>query len=87
MNRQHRIRFIALRAKSSKQEVTLFQDNLDNKPQFSPNQAVFVRNFGKGAKSVPGTIVGTVSPRDFEVQVGDIRDFKIQRTYRHEKVA
>ena len=64
MNRQPRIRFSALRAKSSKQEVKVFQDNLDNKPQFTPNQAVFVRNFGKGAKWIPGTIV--------EVQVEDI---------------
>ena len=31
-----------------------------------------MRNFGKGAKWIPGTIVGTVSPRNFEVQVGDI---------------
>ena len=72
MNRQPRIRFSALRAKSSKQEVKVFQDNLDTKLQFTPNQAVFVRNFGKGAKWIPGTIVGTVSPRNFEVQVGDI---------------
>ena len=72
MNRQPRIRFSALTAKSSKQEVKVFQDNLDNKPQFTPNQAVFVRNFGKGAKWIPGTIVGTASPRNFEVQVGDI---------------
>ena len=50
MKKQPRIRFSSLRAKSSKQEVKVFQDNLDNKPQFTPNQAVFVRNFGKGAK-------------------------------------
>ena len=37
MNRQPRIRFSALRAKSSKQEVKVFQDNLDNKPPFTPN--------------------------------------------------
>ena len=72
MNRQPRIRFSALRAKSSKQEVKVFQDNLDTKLQFTPYQAVFVRNFGKGAKWIPGTIVGTVSPRNFEVQVVDI---------------
>ena len=47
LNRQPRIRFSALRAKSSKQEVQVFQDNLDSKPQFTPNQAVFVRNFAK----------------------------------------
>ena len=40
--------------------------------RFTPNQAVFVSNFGKGAKWIPGTIVGTVSPRNLEVQVGDI---------------
>ena len=44
MNRKPRIRFSALRAKSSKQ---VFRDNLDTKLQFTPNQAVFVRNFGK----------------------------------------
>ena len=31
-----------------------------------------MRNFGEGAKWIPGTIVETVSPRNFEVQVGDI---------------
>ena len=31
-----------------------------------------MRNFGKGAKWIPWTIVETVSPRNFEVQVGDI---------------
>ena len=73
MNRQPIIRFNALRAKSSEQEVNkVFQDNLDNQPKFTPNQAVFVRNFGKGAKWIPGTVVRTVSPRNFEVQVEDI---------------
>ena len=32
---------------------------------------MFVRNFGKGAKWVPGRITETVSPRNFNVQVGD----------------
>ena len=62
----------ALRAKTSKQGVKVFQDNLDNLPKFTPSQPVFVRNIGKGAKWIPGTIVGRVSPRNFEVQVGDI---------------
>ena len=31
-----------------------------------------MRNFGKRAKWIPGTNVGTVSPRQFEIQVGDI---------------
>ena len=32
---------------------------------------MFVRNFGKGAKLVRGRITETVSPRNFNVQVGD----------------
>ena len=71
MNRQPRIRFSALRFKTSKQEVKVFQYNLDNKPKFKPEQPVFVRSFGKGAKWVPGRITETVSPRNFTVQVGD----------------
>ena len=71
MNRQPRIRFSALRFKTSKQEVKVFQHNLDNKPKFIPDQPVFVRNFGKGAKWVPGRITETVSPRNFNVLVGD----------------
>ena len=71
MNRQPRIRFSALRFKTSKQEVKVFQHNLDNKPKFKPEQSVFVRSFGKGAKWVPGRITETVSPRNFNVQVGD----------------
>ena len=72
MNRQPRIRFSALRAKQSKQEVKIFQDNLDNKPKYTQKQAVFVRNFGKGAKWIPGVVTGTVSPRNYDVQVGDV---------------
>ena len=53
MNRQPRIRFSVLRFKTSKQEVKVFQHNLDNKPKFIPDQLVLVRNFGKGAKWVP----------------------------------
>ena len=71
MNRQPRIRISALRFKTSKQEVKVFQHNLDNKPKFKPEQPVFVRNFGKCAKWVPGRITETVSPRNFNVQVGD----------------
>ena len=32
---------------------------------------MFVRNFGKGSKWVPGRITEIVSPRNFNVQVGD----------------
>ena len=71
LNRQPRLRFSALRVNSTKQEVKIFRDNLDHHPTFTSNRAVFVLNFGKGAKWIPGTVVGTVSPRNFKVQVGD----------------
>ena len=65
-------------------ELFFFQGNLDNKPQFTPNQAVFVRNFGKGAKWIPGTIVGTVSPRNFEVQSETLSGNDIKNNYVHD---
>ncbi|CAB4041554.1 Hypothetical predicted protein, partial [Paramuricea clavata] len=72
MNRQPRIRLSALRAKQSKNEVKIFQDNLDNQPKYSQNQAVFARNFGKGARWLPGVIVKIISPRNYDVKVGDV---------------
>ena len=45
MNRETRLRFSALRAKSSKLEVKIFQVNLDHHSTLTSNQAVFVRNF------------------------------------------
>ena len=45
MNRETRLRFSALRAKSSKLEVKIFQDNHDHHPALTSNQTVFVRNF------------------------------------------
>mgnify|MGYP006964577973 CR=1 FL=1 len=51
-NWQREIIFSALRFKTSKQEVKMFQHNLDNKPKFIQYQPVFVHNFGKGAKWV-----------------------------------
>jgi hypothetical protein len=70
-NRQPRIRLSALRAKQTDRDVKIFQDNLDNTPKFHENQAVFVLNFGKGAKWIPGHIISVVSPRNYEVQVLD----------------
>ena len=61
-----------MHSEQSKQEVKIFQDNLDNKPKYTQKQDVFVRNFGKGAKWIPGVIAGTVSPRNYDVQVGDV---------------
>ena len=62
----------ALRAKQSKNEVKIFQDNLDNQPKYSQNQAVFARNFGRGARWLPGVIVKIISPRNYDVKVGDV---------------
>ncbi|CAB4021716.1 Transposon Tf2-6 poly, partial [Paramuricea clavata] len=72
MNRQPRIRLSALRAKQSKNEVKIFQDNLDNQPKYSQNQAVFARNFGKGARWLPGVTVKIISPRNYDVKVRDV---------------
>lgn len=48
INRQPRLRLSALRCSPSKQEVKVFQNNLHNRPKYSQNQPVFVRNFGRG---------------------------------------
>jgi len=45
MNRETRIRFSALRVKSLKLKVKIFQVNPDHHPTLTSNQAVFVRNF------------------------------------------
>ena len=71
MNRQPRIKLNALRAENTKQKDKVFQDNLDNRPKFKQDQPLFVRSFGKGAKWVPGRIMRTVSPRNYDVQVCD----------------
>ncbi|CAB4035288.1 Hypothetical predicted protein, partial [Paramuricea clavata] len=71
INRQPRIRFSAFRAKQSK-NVKIFQDNLDNKPKYSQYQVVFARNFGKGARWLPGVITKIISPRNCDVKVGDV---------------
>ena len=71
INRQPKIRLSALRAKTTKQEVKVFQGNLDNKSKFTLDQPVFVPNFAKGAKWIPGKIIRIISPRNFEIQVRD----------------
>jgi len=72
MNRQPRMRFSNLRPKPSRNDVKVFEDNLDNKPRYTLDQAVFARNYGKGSRWVPGKIVGVISPRNYDVQVGDV---------------
>ena len=72
MNRQPRIRYAALKASQTQQQVKTFEKNLDKNPNFEIGQAVFALNFGKGSKWIPGVITKTLSPRNFEVQVGDV---------------
>jgi len=60
MKRQPKTRFDLLRQKSlqnTKQQVKIFQDNSEFKADFTPSQAVFVLNFGKGRKWLPGIIL------------------------------
>ena len=66
MNRQPRIRYAALKASQTQQQVKTFEKNLDKNPNFETGQAVFALNFGKGSKWIPGVITKTLSPRNFE---------------------
>ena len=69
MNRQPRTRFSALRAKSSR----FFKTTLITNPSLHQTKQFLCVNLAKeGAKLIQGTIVGTVSPQNFEVQVRDI---------------
>ncbi|KAL8608281.1 hypothetical protein ACOMHN_042148 [Nucella lapillus] len=45
---------------------------LEKKMTFTVGQAVFALNFGKGSKWIPGAIIKVLSPRNFDVQVGDV---------------
>ena len=72
MNRQPRLRLSNLRPKTNKHEVKVFADNLNNRNSFVLNQAVFARNFGKGNRWSHGKVVGIISPRNYNVQVGDV---------------
>ncbi|XP_028517964.1 uncharacterized protein K02A2.6-like [Exaiptasia diaphana] len=87
-------RFDLLRQRSMelKQQVKIFQDNSDFEAEFKPNQAVFVMNFGKGGKWLPGVVLKEISLRNYEVQVEDfiwkrhctqMRSSKSSRQCRH----
>ena len=84
MNRQPKIRFTALTAKSSKQEVKVFQDNLDNKPQFTPNQAVLVRNFGKGANGFQEPLLEQSVPGILRFRLETLSGSDIKNNYVHD---
>jgi transposase InsO family protein len=72
LNKQPRIRFAALRASQTQQQVKNFEQNMNNTPNFHVGQAVFAKNYGKGAHWVPGMIVKVLSPMNFEVQINDV---------------
>jgi transposase InsO family protein len=71
MNRQPKTRFDVLRSQNLKQQVKVFQDNLDFCAKFKQEQAVFALNFGKGPKWLPGIVLKELSPRNYEIQVYD----------------
>ena len=68
MNRQPRIRFNALRSSSTKQQVKVFEDSQQT-PTFSPGDAVFALNFGRGPRWIPAVIIHVHSPLSYDVQV------------------
>ena len=71
MGRQVRTRFSALRFSEAKQQAKVYESN-DQFSKFEKGDAVFVRNFGKGARWVPATITTVNSPYSYDVQVGDV---------------
>ena len=48
----------------------VFQDNMEQAPEFKQNDAVLSKNFGKGQDWMPGVV--TESPKRFLVQVRDV---------------
>ena len=72
MNKKLRTRLTALRFSKTKEQVKVFQDNLEQKPKFRVSDAVFAKNFGKGNDWLPGTIIDIISPKSFLVQVRDV---------------
>ena len=61
MNRQLRTRFSALKFTDIKQQVKVFQDNMEQAPKFKQNDAVFAKNFGKGQDWMPGVVTYVLS--------------------------
>ena len=72
MNRQPRTKFNALRFSRMKEEVKVFQENMNHIPKYKKDDAVFAKNFGRGASWMPGRIIDIVSPKSFLVQVKDV---------------
>ena len=63
MNRQPRIRLNALRFSKTKEQIKVFKENMNHQPKYKMNDAVFVRNYGRGDNWMPGTICEILSQR------------------------
>ena len=72
MNRQPRTKFSALRFSKTKEQVKVFQENMNNFPKYKVNDTVFAKNFGKGANWIPGKIIEILSPKSYLIQVKDV---------------
>ncbi|CAM1307024.1 Uncharacterised protein r2_g1691 [Pycnogonum litorale] len=72
MNRQPRIRLSALRANFARRQLQVYEQNVDISPKFRVSQSVFVFNYGKGRRWIPGKIIEVISDRNYRVQVGDV---------------
>ena len=72
MNRQPRIRLNALRFSKTKEQIKVFKENINHQPKYKMNDAVFVRNYGRGDNWMPGTICEILSPKNYLVQVKDV---------------
>lgn len=71
MNRQPRIRLAALRNSTTKKQVVIFKENFGGNCKYHPGQKVFVFNYGKGLRWLPGKIITVISPRSYQVQVNN----------------
>ena len=72
MQRQMRTRFDNLKPSETKQNLKVYEQNLDNAPLFAVGQPVYTLNFGKyGEKWVSGVITAVHSPMNYQVQVDE----------------
>ena len=71
MGRQPRIRLNALRTSTTSKQVAVFKANQGFAPKFVERERVWVKNYGRGPRWIPGYIVEILSPRSFNVQVGE----------------
>ena len=85
-NRQPRTRFNALRFTKTKQQVKVFQDNMNFKPSFEVEDTVFAKSFGRGAKWVPGIIIEIISPKSYMVQIKDVIWKRHEDQLKHRKI-